>query len=260
MDTTSVLSFCDFQAIREYIERDPVLEQLWNKTIEISDKNIMLGRLHENHILGIFLWSHAIKREEINTEQLEEEYGKFFQKTSRSTISTYLNQLEKQGVLIKNRDGKKVFYKLRYDPPSKILPIYLVRTFCILPSYLCRASFFARTLRVDREENLRYLLELVNFSLMKNRFEKCVLCPYAMKTENEALFEQLTNNYKIRSELLPKELSNHIERELGELAIFGGMSITGRWATILGKLMNFTQIYKKELKFQKEVFLRRVKI
>jgi DNA-binding transcriptional ArsR family regulator len=228
--------------------------------MEISDKNIMLGRLHENHLLGIFLWSHTVKKEEITTDSLEEDYKKFFQPISRSTISTYLNQLERQGILIKRREGKHILYRLGYDPPTEIHPIYLVRNFCILPSYLCKASFFARTLRIDREENLKYLLELVNYSLIKNRIEKCVLCPYALKEENKKLFDLVSTTFLHKTELIPKELFNYINNDLGELPMFGGTNITGRWATILGRLMNYSQTYKKEIKFQSEVFSRREKL
>ena len=222
MDSTSVLSFCDFQAIREYIEREPIFRNIWKRTIEISDKNVMLGRIHENHLLGIFLWFDVVKKEDINTERLDEEYEKFFQGVSRSTISTYLNQLEKQGILTKRRQGKQVFYRLTYEPPTNVHPIYLVRNFCILPSYLCRASFFARTLRIDREENLRHILELINFSLLKNRIEKCVLCPLAIKEENQENLDHITNVYRTKTELIPKELFNYVEKNLGELSIFGG--------------------------------------
>ncbi len=261
MDTTSVLGFCDFQAIREYVEnREPLLRPIWKATYEISDKNVMLGRLRENHLLGIFLWFHTIKRDDITTEILEDEYEKFFQKVSRSTISTYLNQLEKQGILTKKREGKQVYYRLAYDPPFNLHPVYLVRTFCILPSYLCRGSFFARTLRIDREENLRYLLELVNFSLIKNRLEKCVLCPLALKKETKKALNSILNNFKNKSELLPKNLFDYIDKELGELHIFGGINIIGRWPTISGKLMNYAQTYKKEIKFQREVLLRRERL
>lgn len=260
MDTTSVLSFCDFQAIREFVEREPILRNIWKQLIEISAKNVMLGRLHENHLLGIFLWFYTVKKEEITTERLEEEYEKFFLKVSRSTISTYLNQLEKQGILTKNRRGKQVFYRLTYEPPLNIHPIYMVRNFCIFPSYLCRASFFTRTLRIDREENLRYLLKLVNFSLIKNRLEKCILCPLAIKEENTKIWEKITTVFRIRSELLPKELLEFIDKNLGELAVFGGGRLAGRWATILGKLMNYAQTYKKEIKFQREVLVRRDKL
>jgi hypothetical protein len=220
----------------------------------------MLGRVHENHLLGIFLWFHAVKKEDITTERLGEEYEKFFQNVSRSTISTYLNQLEKQGILSKTRKGKEVHYQLAYEPPSGIHPIYLVRNFCVLPSYLCKASFFARTLRIDREENLRFLLELVNFSLLKNRMEKCILCPFAVKEENEKMLEPISTVYRHKTELLPKDLLQHINVQLGELPVFGGTGVMGRWATILGTLMNLAQTYKKEIKFQREVLERREKL
>jgi len=261
LDTTSVLSFCDFQAIREYLESSlALLRNVWRKTPEISEKNVMIGRLHENHILGIFLWSSTVKREEITTERLEETYEKFFKKISRSAVSTYLNQLEKQGILSKRRQGKQVLYRLTYDPPTNIHPIYIVRNFCLFPSYLCRISFFARTLRIDREENLRYLLELVNLSLFKNRFEKCLLCPLAIKEDNEEIFNAILNSYRIHSELVPKEVVNYINKKLGELSIFGGINIIGRWATISGKLMNYANMFKKEIKFQREILIRREKI
>ena len=152
MDTTSVLGFCDLQAIREYIEKEPLVQDIWKRIIEISDsKNIMLGRLHENHLLGIFIWFYTIKQEEITTEKLEAEYSKFFKKVSRSTISTYLNQLEKQGILSKRKQGKEVFYKLTYEPPNKIHPIYLVRNFCPYPSYTPKKFF-----RLYRIQNSRF--------------------------------------------------------------------------------------------------------
>ncbi|NVM55969.1 MAG: helix-turn-helix transcriptional regulator [Candidatus Helarchaeota archaeon] len=261
MDTTPVLGFCDFQAIREYVEnREPLLRNIWNQTMEISDKNIMLGRLHENHLLGIFLWYYTLKKEDVTTERLEEEYGKFFQHVSRSTISTYLNQLEKQGVLTKNRQGKQVFYRLTYEPPSDMHPIYMVRNFCILPSYLCRLSFFARTLRLNKEENLQYLLELVNFSLIKNRIEKCILCPFAIKEENTKILDNIMNDYRAKTELLPKELFTYIDKKLGELTVFRGILLAGNWTIISDKLVNYAQIYKRELKFQREALARRQKL
>ncbi len=261
MDTTSVLSFCDFQAIKEYVEnREPILRDIWDKRFEISDKNIMIGRAHENHLLGIFLWFHIVKKEGINTEKIEEVYVKFYEKISRSTISAYLNQLEKQGILTKNRQGKQVYYRLTFEPPKDIPPIYVVRNFCVLPPYLCRASFFARTLRIDREENLRYLLELVNLSLVKNRLEKCILCPLAIKEDNVSMRDQVFSSIRSKTELIPKEIVEYIDQQLGELTIFGGINITGHWATILGKLMNYSQTYKKEIKFQREVLTRKEKL
>jgi len=220
----------------------------------------MLGRIHENHLLGIFLWFSVVKKEDITTERLGEEYEKFFQNVSRSTISTYLNQLEKQGILSKKRKGKEVRYQLAYDPPSGVHPIYIVRNFCILPSYLCKAAFFARTLRIDREENLRYLLELVNFSLLKNRIEKCLLCPFAVKEETKKMLELVSTSYRYKIELLPNELFQYINTQLGELTVFGGTSIMGHWATIVGSLMNLSQIHRKEIKFQREVLERREKL
>jgi DNA-binding transcriptional ArsR family regulator len=240
------------------VEKEPVLRNNWNRTIEMQDA--MLGRVHENHLLGIFLWFYTVKKEDVTTERLGEEYEKFFQNVSRSTISTYLNQLEKQGILSKTRKGKEVHYQLAYEPPSGVHPIYIVRNFCILPSYLCKTAFFARTLRIDREENLRYLLELVNFSLLKNRIEKCILCPFAVKEENEKMLELVSTIYRFRTELLPKELLQHISTQLGELTVFGGTSIMGRWATIVGTLMNLAQTYKKEIKFQRDVLERREKL
>ena len=100
----------------------------------------------------------------------------------------------------------------------------------------------------------------MNISLIKNRIQKCIYCPFAVKEENERLWEEVASLFQSKTDLLPKELIDYIDKELGELSVFGGINITGRWATILGKLMNYSQTSKKDIKFQRDVFARKEKL
>jgi hypothetical protein len=104
--------------IKEYA---PEIYEIWDKRADSSEEQgIRTGRLHENHILGI-LFKHLMEGEpEVTTTDIEEEYEIFFKKIARSTVSTYLNQLEKEEVLFKKRDGRAVMYLFNIPPPNNI--------------------------------------------------------------------------------------------------------------------------------------------
>ena len=121
------------QIISDYA---PELSDMWiTRRDDFEDEGIKTGRLHENHILGIILAGDFINDKQITTQDIESYYETYFKKIARSTVSTYLNQLDKDGVLAKERDGRIVFYYLKEKPPYNTRPFWIIRNFCTLPAY-----------------------------------------------------------------------------------------------------------------------------
>ena len=72
-------------------------------------------------------------KRKVTTREVELEYKKYFKDIARSTISTYLNMLKKEAMLIKERDGRIVYYMFQEPPPKAISGFWFTRLFCIDP-------------------------------------------------------------------------------------------------------------------------------
>ena len=122
----------------------PELVDIYNiREDESEEQQIKTGRLHESRILGIMLKFYLEGKTKVTTRDVELEYKKYFKEIARSTISTYLNMLKKESTLIKERDGRVVYYLLREDPPNQLKAFWFTRLFCIDPVYYSRAIYFA---------------------------------------------------------------------------------------------------------------------
>ncbi|MHA1379831.1 MAG: hypothetical protein ACTSRG_15780 [Candidatus Helarchaeota archaeon] len=247
------LFYCDIKAIEEYTKNFKELKDL---CMAIFDKPDLLksnlGQLQKNRILGIFLWLKDTNIDKVTTNKIEIEYKKLFKPISRSSVSNYLNQLEKEGVLKKEKLRKNVYYEIAHDIPSEISgdPFWYLRNFCIYPIYICRTSYFARKLRIEKNREETYIFKLINFNLIKNRIKKCALCPFGIKKEYENILLKLEKQYMTLKNLLPKELVEYIENYLGEIKIFNGISLFPSWTIVKEKIDEFANKYKKELKAQ----------
>ncbi|MHA1299409.1 MAG: helix-turn-helix domain-containing protein [Candidatus Helarchaeota archaeon] len=253
------LYYCDLKAIEDYAKEFKGLDKI---SLVIFDRpeslKSNLGQLQKNRILGIFLWLKNTKKDNVTTNKIETEYKKFFKPISRSSISNYLNQLVKENVLKKEKVGKEVFYKIAHEIPSIIQgdPFWFVRNFCIYPVYICRTSYFARKLRIEKNREETYIFKLINYNLIKNRLKKCALCPFGIKKKYDSVLEDLEKQYITLKNLLPRELIEFIEFSLGELKLFNGISLFPSWTVVKEKIDEFANRFKKELKAQIQTITR----
>ena len=82
----------------------PELLDIYNiREDESEEQQIKTGQLHENRILGIILNFYLAGKRKVTTRDVEVEYKKYYKEIARSTISTYLNMLKKEGTLYKER-------------------------------------------------------------------------------------------------------------------------------------------------------------
>jgi DNA-binding transcriptional ArsR family regulator len=246
------------KVIQEYA---PEVKEVWIERKDTSeDQGIRTGRLHENHILGIIVKHHLETVPEITTTDIEEEYEISFKKIARSTVSTYLNQLEKENVLYKKRDGRNVQYLFQIPPASNMQPFWFVRNFCLLPSYFSRAALLAQLYLHPPKEHDKYeaerkfLIGLSILTVLKNRTEKCYLCQFGLKQFYQSTTEQFESFIKERIDVLPEELRNFILFELGELPCFGGIVISPlKTEELYQKILDFVERYHSDIEFQMSV-------
>lgn len=264
MDLNNDLGDLD-RLIREYA---PEIYEIWDKRVDSSEEQgIRTGRLHENHILGI-LFKHLIEGEpEVTTTDIEEEYEIFFKKIARSTVSTYLNQLEKEEVLFKKRDGRAVKYLFNIPPPNNIDAFWTVRNFCLLPPYLSRASILAKLYfhppkTLDKhEEERKFLIGLSVLTILKDRHEKCHLCQFGSKQFYREATDSFESLIKERIDVLPEELRNFILFEIGELPIFKGIFMSQeKLEDLNSKILDFVERYHNDIEFQISVSKHRQKV
>lgn len=258
-------------------EYAPEISDVWAMHEDVSEaQQIKTGRLHENRILGIMLKYYILGKDKVTTSEVENEYKKYFKNIARSTISTYLNMLEKEVVLFKERDGRIVNYFFYEPPPDKISPFWFVRNFCIVPPYLIRAKFFGnlylsvekfivnRSFKDDIEtikENFKFLVGLTALIILKNRVAKCFLCQFGFRKEYSEMKETMEMALKDRMDVLPEELSAYLSENYGELPLFGGIQIKLEdekiKKEIINKFFEFSEKYHKDLEFQIMVSKRR---
>ncbi|MHA1731738.1 MAG: hypothetical protein ACTSU5_07325 [Promethearchaeota archaeon] len=242
----------------------PEVTKAWDVIDDPSEEK--LGRLHENRILGIKLRYLFLDQPRTTTSDIEDSYELFFQKIARSTVSTYLNQLDKEGVLHKERDGRVVYYLFSYEPPSRVNPFWFVRNICTTPAYLARASYFASLFEeVSKEHgsdktNKRYLVGVVFLSLLLHRLEKCVLCQFGTRSIYRKLRDQLSTALDDRKDVLPKQLSTYLVDDLGEIPVFGGVPLPQNKERIREDLDKYSIQYAQDLEFQMMVSERRQEV
>lgn len=243
---------------------------------ESEEQQIKTGRLHENRILGIILKFHLEGKTKITTGEVEDEYKRYFKEIARSTISTYLNMLKKESTLYKERDGRIVYYIFYEDPPVDIKPFWFTRLFCIVPAYFDRAMSFCTLYNnageyihqnideYEREDinllirNFKFITGLIVLNIFKKRVSKCILCQFSKREIYKKLEEILNIAVKDRSDVLPEEFLEEIDK-FSELSVFNGFEIERDDVEkeISKKMLRFADLYKKDLDFQVMVSLRR---
>jgi len=256
----------DLDKIQEIIDEiAPELADSWVVRNDLyEDEGIRTGRLHENHILGILLGCDFIDKEQLTTTNIEKYYEGFFKKIARSTVSTYLNQLDKEGVLGKERKGRIVYYYIKEQPPYDINPFWVVRNFCIIPPYFIRTMYLCRFYKAETDiskdliESRRFIVGLAILTLLRNRFQKCMLCQFASRKDYEILKEKYDTIIKDRKDVLPEMLQSFIN-ELGEIPIFGGIKIPEELTDeeVNKKIDDLTVRYAQDIDFQMSVSRRR---
>jgi len=253
------------KVIKEYA---PEVYESWSARNDISEEQgIKTGRMHENHILGIIMRHYIEEIPEINTTDIEDEYQIFFKKIARSTVSTYLNQLEKENLLYKKREGRMVKYLFNVEPPKSINPFWMLRIFCLLPSYFSRAGYLAKLYFDSKRKSEKYererlfLIGLTILIILKNRHEKCYSCQFGLKSFYRTIKESFELYIKERIDVLPEDIRNFIQFELGELPIFGGITInSNNLEQINNKIVELVEKSHSDIEFQINVSERRQQI
>lgn len=244
--------FCDLSIISSVLKENNLryLNNMWWKIpCDISRR---VGELQKHKILGLFLYLKENQVLSVTTNQIEEEFQKFFSEKSRSTISLYLNQLTKEKVLKKKKIGKEVFYSLAHDLPK--LPtssaFWVVRNFCVFPAYLCRLTFFTRKLKYGTKESERnQILQLTLETIIKNRLWRCSVCQFCQDDKISKDLDELLKDLIAISAFIPREVDLYINK-LSELQIFDGEVANDiKWPVLTGKIMYFAEKWKKEIKF-----------
>lgn len=246
----------------------PEIADIWEERQDSSeDQGVRTGRLHENHILGIIIKHHVEDERDITTTEIEDEYQIFFKKIARSTVSTYLNQLEKENILLKKREGRLVKYLFQISPPANISPFWMVRNFCILPEYFSRSSILGELYLKKPSENEKYvderkfILSLSILTILKNRLQKCYLCQFSNKNFYNESSEQFETFIKERIDVLPEELSTFILFELGEIPSFNGMKINpSKKMDLFSLILEYAERFHSDIEFQMNVFKHRQEV
>ena len=237
---------------------------------ETEQQQIKTGRLHENRILGIFLKFYLEGKPKLITQDVEQEYKRYFKGIARSTLSTYLNELVKESTLYKERDGRNVYFAFHEEPPITITPFWFTRVLCIVPAYFDRATFFANLYfnvenyiqryprqheGEDKEKlarNFKYIIGLIILHIFRNRTLNCVFCQFSKRKMYQELEETISAAIEDRSDVLPDDLINNLIEKCSELPMFNGVNIEGskNKENALKEILKSIYIYRKDLDFQ----------
>jgi len=254
----------------------PELIDIYNiREDETEEQQIKTGRLHENRILGIMLKFFLEGKKKVTTRDVELEYKKFFKNIARSTISTYLNILKNETTLYKERKGRLVYYILHEDPPHEISPFWFTRLFCVDPAYFYRAIYFSSLYSIadiivkkymkkgiynEVVESFKTLIGMIILYILKNRSSKCVLCQFGKQERYIGLFDSINSALKDRTDVLPSELRESLEKNYAEIPTFGGYCISDeeKEIEIIAQLINYANQYKKDMEYQTLVLNRRI--
>lgn len=254
----------------------PELLNVYNiREDESEEQQIKTGQLHENRILGIMLKFYLEGRKKVTTRDVELEYKKFYKDIARSTISTYLNVLKKEGTLAKERDGRVVYYTFFENPPIDISPFWFTRLFCVDPAYFHRAIYFSSLFSIadvivkkhmkkgnfdEIVDWFRYLTGIIILYVLKNRSEKCSLCQFGKQERYTDLLEAINSAIKDRTDVLSSELQDILIKKYGEIPNFGGYPFEDNAEELdkIEQLISLANQYKKDMEFQAMVLNRRI--
>lgn len=246
---------------------------------EAEEKQIKTGLLHENRILGIILKFYLEGQKKVSTAEVEEDYGRYFKNVARSTISTYLNMLNKELTLYKERNGRIVYYIFSEEPPKGISPFWFTRTFCTAPVYLSRAIFFSQLYSEAEKyveqsiddcgngdnkidiivQNFKLITGIIILNIFKNRISKCMLCQFSKRGNYRNLREIIKNAIKDRSDVLSQEILSSLIKKCSEIPVFGGINIKGDNIKkgMVKEIVRNVINYKQDFEFQQMLYLRR---
>ncbi|MFX0073949.1 MAG: ArsR/SmtB family transcription factor [Candidatus Hermodarchaeota archaeon] len=254
----------------------PELLNVYNiREDESEEQQIKTGQLHENRILGIMLKFYLEGRKEVTTRDVELEYKKFYKDIARSTISTYLNVLKKEGTLSKERDGRLVYYTLFENPPDNLSSFWFTRLFCVDPAYFHRAIYFSSLYSIadvivkkhmkkgnydEIIDCFRYLTGIIILYVLKNRSSKCILCQFGKQDRYTDLLDAINTAIKDRTDVLPSELQDILKVKYAEIPNFGGFHLKDNNGEIerIEYLISLANRYRKDMEFQTMVLNRRV--
>jgi hypothetical protein len=242
---------------------------------ESEEQQIKTGQLHENRILGIMLKFYLEGKKKVTTREVELEYKKFYKDIARSTVSTYLNILKKEGTLEKERNGRLVNYIFSEDPPNDISPFWFTRLFCVDPAYFHRAIYFSSLYSIadiitkkhmkkgnfdETVEGFRYLTGIIILYILRNRSSKCVLCQFGKQERYFDLLEAINSAIKDRTDVLPSELQELLIEKYAEIPSFGGYQFeeSEKEIEMIESLTSLANHYKKDMEFQTMVLNRRI--
>ncbi|NVM19528.1 MAG: helix-turn-helix transcriptional regulator [Candidatus Lokiarchaeota archaeon] len=254
----------------------PELFNVYNiREDESEEQQIKTGQLHENRILGIMLKFYFEGIKKVTTRDVELEYKKFYKDIARSTVSTYLNILKKEGTLSKERDGRLVYYIFFEDPPDNISPFWFTRLFCVDPAYFYRAIYFSSLYSIadiiikkhmkkgnfdEIVDCFRYLTGIIILYILKNRSSKCILCQFGKQERYIDLLEAIDSSIKDRTDVLPSELQEILIKKYAEIPNFGGYHFedNNKEIEMIENLISLANQYKKDMEFQTMVLNRRI--
>ena len=254
----------------------PELLNVYNiREDESEEQQIKTGQLHEIRILGIMLKFYLEGRKKVTTRDVELEYKKFYKDIARSTISTYLNVLKKEGTLAKERDGRVVYYTFFENPPIDISPFWFTRLFCVDPAYFHRAIYFSSLFSIadvivkkhmkkgnfdEIVDWFRYLIGIIILYVLKNRSEKCILCQFGKQERYTDLLEAINSAIKDRTDVLSSELQDILIKKYAEIPNFGGYPFEDNTEELdkIEQLISLANQYKKDMEFQAMVLNRRI--
>ena len=254
----------------------PELLNVYNvREDESEEQQIKTGQLHENRILGIMLKFYLEGKEKVTTRDVELEYKKFYKDIARSTVSTYLNILKKEGTLTKERNGRLVYYIFSEKPPEDISSFWFTRLFCVDPAYFYRAIYFSSLYSIadiiirkhlkkgnfdETVECFRYLTGIIILFILKNRSSKCILCQFGKQERYLDLLEEINSAIKDRTDVLPSELQDLLLEKYAEIPNFGGYHFedNDKEIEMIEELIRLANQYKKDMEFQTMVLNRRI--
>lgn len=245
---------------------------------DITEAHLMkTGLLQEKRILGIFLKKYSEGMNKMTTRDVITEYKNYFERVARSTISLYLNILNKESVLRKEKNGRVVYYNIVEKPPRNINPFWFTRIFCIIPVYFSLAKHFINLYINAKEciqqsfkkfgyqdkdiliQNFKFVLGLIILKIFRNRIHKCVYCQFSNKKKYAEIEDLIDLSIKERSDVLPLDAFNGIIHKCSEIPIFNGIDIYREVTkkNLVEELLRITDKNKEDLEFQRKVFFRR---